>query len=56
VRSSKAMAFGTIASGGSGFLRTLALAAALGSRKLADAYNISNTLPNTVRWFGAPVG
>jgi murein biosynthesis integral membrane protein MurJ len=47
-RSSKAMALGTIASRGTGFLRTFGLAAALGSGKLADAYNISNTLPNTV--------
>jgi putative peptidoglycan lipid II flippase len=47
-RSSKAMAIGTIASRGTGFLRTLMLATALGSGPLADAYNISNTLPNTV--------
>ena len=47
-RSSKAMALGTIASRGTGFLRTLILAVALGSRHLADAYNVSNTLPNTV--------
>ena len=48
VRSSKAMALGTIASRGTGFLRTLMLAAALGSSHLSDAYNVSNTLPNTV--------
>jgi len=42
------MALGTIASRGTGFLRTLILAVALGSRHLADAYNVSNTLPNTV--------
>jgi putative peptidoglycan lipid II flippase len=48
VRSSKAMALGTIASRGTGFLRTFVLAVALGSGHLADAYNISNTLPNTV--------
>jgi putative peptidoglycan lipid II flippase len=47
-RSSRAMAFGTIASRGTGFLRTFVLAVALGSSHLADAYNISNTLPNTV--------
>ncbi|HEY6792659.1 MAG TPA: murein biosynthesis integral membrane protein MurJ, partial [Trebonia sp.] len=47
-RSGKAMALGTIASRGSGFLRTLVLGIALGSAHLADAYNISNTLPNTV--------
>ena len=48
MRSSKAMAFGTIASRGSGFLRTLVLVVALGSGSLANAYNVSNTLPNTV--------
>jgi putative peptidoglycan lipid II flippase len=47
-RSSKAMALGTLASRGTGFLRTLVLIAALGSSTLADAYNNSNTLPNTV--------
>jgi putative peptidoglycan lipid II flippase len=47
-RSSKAMALGTIASRGTGFLRTLMLAVALGSSHLSDAYNVSNTLPNTV--------
>jgi putative peptidoglycan lipid II flippase len=48
MRSSKAMAIGTIASRGTGFLRTLMLVAALGSGTLANAYNVSNTLPNTV--------
>jgi murein biosynthesis integral membrane protein MurJ len=47
-RSSKAMALGTIASRGTGFLRTLVLVVALGGGPLADAYNNSNTLPNTV--------
>jgi putative peptidoglycan lipid II flippase len=47
-RSSKAMALGTIASRGTGFLRTLVLVAALGSGPLSTAYNVSNTLPNTV--------
>jgi putative peptidoglycan lipid II flippase len=47
-RSSRAMAFGTIASRGTGFLRTLVLVSALGGAQLADAYNNSNTLPNTV--------
>jgi len=42
------MALGTIASRGTGFLRTFVLAIALGSGPLADAYNNSNTLPNTV--------
>jgi putative peptidoglycan lipid II flippase len=47
-RSSKVMALGTIASRGTGFLRTLMLAVALGSSRLSDAYNVSNALPNTV--------
>jgi putative peptidoglycan lipid II flippase len=42
------MAFGTIASRGTGFLRTFVLAAAIGTTGLGDAYNNSNTLPNTV--------
>jgi putative peptidoglycan lipid II flippase len=47
-RSSKAMAFGTIASRGTGFLRTFVLLAVLGAGGLSGAYNNSNTLPNTV--------
>jgi putative peptidoglycan lipid II flippase len=47
-RSSRAMAFGTIASRGSGFLRTFVLVYALGRGAFAGAYNNSNTLPNTV--------
>jgi len=47
-RSSQVMALGTIASRATGFLRTFVLVAALGSTTLADAYNNSNTLPNTV--------
>jgi len=47
-RSSRAMALGTIASRGTGFLRTFVLVAVLGGNALADAYNNSNTLPNTV--------
>ena len=42
------MAFGTIASRGTGFLRTFVLAIAIGAGPLANAYNVSNTLPNTV--------
>jgi putative peptidoglycan lipid II flippase len=48
VRSSKVMALGTVASRGTGFLRTLVLVIALGQETLAEAYNNSNTLPNTV--------
>ena len=47
-RSSKAMALGTLASRGTGFLRTFVLLYVLGTGSLADAYNNSNTLPNTV--------
>jgi putative peptidoglycan lipid II flippase len=47
-RSSKAMALGTIASRGTGLLRSLLLGVALGAGHLSDAYNVSNTLPNTV--------
>ena len=47
-RSAKVMALGTIASRLSGFLRTVVFVAALGAGPLADAYNNSNTLPNTV--------
>jgi murein biosynthesis integral membrane protein MurJ len=47
-RSSRVMALGTVVSRGTGFLRTLVLVIALGQSTLADAYNNSNTLPNTV--------
>ena len=47
-RSSQVMALGTLASRVTGFLRTFVLVAALGTATLADAYNNSNTLPNTV--------
>jgi putative peptidoglycan lipid II flippase len=47
-RSSQIMAIGTLASRITGFLRTLVLAAALGTSGLADAYNNSNNLPNTI--------
>jgi putative peptidoglycan lipid II flippase len=42
------MALGTIASRGTGFLRTLVLAYALGVGLVSIAYNNANTLPNTV--------
>lgn len=42
------MAIGTIASRGTGFLRTAVLAAALGSGALAETYNIPNTVPNAI--------
>ena len=47
-RSSMGMAFGTLASRGTGFLRTFVLLYALGTGALADAYNNSNALPQTV--------
>jgi putative peptidoglycan lipid II flippase len=47
-RSSRAMAFGTIASRGTGFLRTFVILYVLGTAGLSGAYNNSNTLPNTV--------
>ena len=48
VRSSGVMALGTLASRGTGFLRTLMLAYALGVGSVSIAYNNANTLPNTV--------
>jgi murein biosynthesis integral membrane protein MurJ len=47
-RSSKAMALGTLASRGTGFLRTFVFVYALGATTTANAYNTANTLPNTV--------
>ena len=48
--SSRTMAVASLASRITGFLRTLALVAALGiaASKVADAYNVANTLPNMV--------
>jgi len=48
VRSSGAMAVGTLGSRLTGFLRTIAQSAVLGSAGIAAAYNLSNTLPNVV--------
>ncbi len=48
VRSSSVMAVGTLASRGTGFLRTLMLVYALGVTPVANAYNNANTLPNIV--------
>jgi putative peptidoglycan lipid II flippase len=47
-RSAKVMALGTLASRVTGLIRTFVFVAALGGKALADAYNNSNTLPNTV--------
>jgi len=48
VRSSKAMALGTVVSRATGFLRTFVFVYALGVGGTAAAYNTANTLPNTV--------
>ncbi len=48
VRSSGVMALGTLASRVTGMLRTIVLVPALGPYALANAYNVGNTLPNTV--------
>jgi putative peptidoglycan lipid II flippase len=48
-RTSAVMALGTMASRGTGVLRTIVIAAAVGSAgQLADAYNIPNAAPNAV--------
>ncbi|MBV9293058.1 MAG: murein biosynthesis integral membrane protein MurJ [Frankiales bacterium] len=46
-RSGLAMATGTLASRGTGFLRTVVIAAAMGLR-VGDSYNVANTIPNIV--------
>src|SRR5947208_2553866 len=48
IRSGAGMAVGTLASRATGFLRTLVLVYAVGIGALGNAYNNSNTLPNTV--------
>lgn len=48
LRSSRAMALGTIASRGTGFLRTAVIAAALGTAALSSDYNLANTIPNII--------
>jgi putative peptidoglycan lipid II flippase len=40
------MAIGTVVSRATGFLRTVAIAAAIGTGALGDAYNVANTTPN----------
>jgi putative peptidoglycan lipid II flippase len=46
-RSGVAMAVGTLASRGTGFLRTVVIAAAMGL-VVADSYNVANTIPNII--------
>ena len=48
ISSSAGMAVGTLASRITGFLRTVVFAYALGITDLGNAYNNSNTLPNTI--------
>jgi putative peptidoglycan lipid II flippase len=48
VRSSAAVATGTLLSRVTGLLRVIVLAAALGKATLADTYNLANTTPNIV--------
>lgn len=48
LRSTRTMALGTIASRGTGFLRTALLATVLGVKGVANAFNIANTAPNIV--------
>ena len=47
-QSSAVMAFGTIGSRFTGFLRTAVLLYAIGTQNLGDAYNVANNLPNVV--------
>ena len=47
-RASVGMAAGTAVSRGTGLLRTVALAWALGVSTLGDAYNTANTAPNMI--------
>jgi murein biosynthesis integral membrane protein MurJ len=47
-RASQVIALGTLVSRGTGFLRTFVLLYAIGTGGLADAYNNSNALPQTI--------
>lgn len=46
--SARSMAVGTIASRGTGFLRTAVVASVLGVAAVGDAFNLANTAPNIV--------
>jgi putative peptidoglycan lipid II flippase len=48
LRSSRAMAIGTILSRVTGLIRTMLLAAVIGTFVVGDAFNVANTLPNIV--------
>jgi putative peptidoglycan lipid II flippase len=47
-RSARLMALGTVASRGTGFIRTAVIAAVLGVEGVGAAYNVANTAPNIV--------
>src|SRR5205814_1792233 len=47
LRTSRSMALGTIASRGTGFLRTLIIGVAIGT-VVGDAYDAANTIPNII--------
>jgi putative peptidoglycan lipid II flippase len=47
-RASGIMALGTVASRGTGFLRTIAITAAIGVHQVAESYNVANTTPNII--------
>src|SRR5438552_17851942 len=47
LRTSRSMALGTIASRGTGLLRTLIIGVAIGT-VVGDAYNGANTIPNII--------
>jgi putative peptidoglycan lipid II flippase len=48
MKSSAGMAVGTVVSRGTGFVRTIVFAVALGTTTIGNAYNNANNLPNTV--------
>jgi putative peptidoglycan lipid II flippase len=47
-RSGLLMAFGTVASRGTGFIRTVVIASAIGGGGVANAYAVANTVPNAL--------
>jgi putative peptidoglycan lipid II flippase len=47
-RATGVMALGTVASRGTGFIRTIAITAAIGTHSVGDAYNVANTTPNII--------
>ena len=47
-RSGLAMAVGTVASRGTGFVRTIVIASAIGAAGVGNAYAVANTVPNAL--------